>query len=103
MLTEERLGKLALLQSPEEFRLGRDALALARFASLRRHDRVCDLGCGSGVLDLLLLDIGLLLNVCFSYTLRRRSNGTWYCLIYSTTKHNLFMLCSITEGTQTEA
>lgn len=54
MLTEERLGKLALLQSPEEFRLGRDALALARFASLRQHDRVCDLGCGVGSLLLAL-------------------------------------------------
>ena len=56
MLTEERLGELVLLQSSEEFRLGRDALALARFIGLKRHDRICDLGCGVGSLLLALAE-----------------------------------------------
>lgn len=56
MLSEERLGSLTLLQSSEEFRLGRDALALARFAALHRDDRVCDLGCGVGSLLLALAE-----------------------------------------------
>ncbi len=56
MLREEKLGRLTLLQSSEEFRLGRDALALARFASLHRGDRVCDLGCGVGSLLLALAE-----------------------------------------------
>lgn len=48
MLTEEKIGDLTLLQSPEEFKLTRDALALAHFATLHTGDRVCDLGCGVG-------------------------------------------------------
>lgn len=48
MITEERVEGLKLLQSSEEFRLTRDALALARFATLHPGDRVCDLGCGVG-------------------------------------------------------
>lgn len=56
MLREEKLGSLTLLQSSEEFRLGRDALALARFAGLHRGDRVCDLGCGVGSLLLALAE-----------------------------------------------
>ncbi len=56
MLREEKLGSLTLLQSTEEFRLGRDSLALARFAGLHRGDRVCDLGCGVGSLLLALAE-----------------------------------------------
>jgi tRNA1(Val) A37 N6-methylase TrmN6 len=36
------------------FPLGQDALALGNFVPLRRRERVCDLGTGSGVLLLLL-------------------------------------------------
>lgn len=50
MLTEEKIGELTLLQSPEEFKLTRDTLALAGFATLHPGDRVCDLGCGVGSL-----------------------------------------------------
>ena len=38
------------------FPLGSDSLALGRFATVRRRWRVCDLGCGSGALGLLLLE-----------------------------------------------
>lgn len=48
MLTEEYIDGLVLLQSPEEFKLTRDALALTRFATVHRGARVCDLGCGVG-------------------------------------------------------
>jgi len=52
----ESLGSYALRQSAEVFPLGRDSLLLGEFATLRPRWRVCDLGCGSGVLPLLLLD-----------------------------------------------
>ena len=49
VITREEVDGLTLLQSSEEFRLTRDALALARFATLHRGDRVCDLGCGVAI------------------------------------------------------
>ena len=52
----ERLGRYVLLQSEAAFPLGSDTLALGRFATVRRGWRVCDLGCGSGALGLLLLE-----------------------------------------------
>ena len=53
MRKPEFLGPYRLEQWDEVFPLTGDALALGRFATLRRGDRVCDLGCGSGVLLLL--------------------------------------------------
>mgnify|MGYP000933913609 CR=1 FL=1 len=50
----ERLGRYTLVQTADCFPLGGDSLALAAFASVRRGDRVCDLGCGAGALLLLL-------------------------------------------------
>ena len=50
----EQLGPYTLEQRPGVFPLGGDALALGRFATVRRGWRVCDLGTGSGVLLLLL-------------------------------------------------
>lgn len=52
----ERLGRYTLLLTEDCFPLGGDSLALGRFATVRRGWKVCDLGCGSGVLGLLLLD-----------------------------------------------
>lgn len=52
----EQLGRYTLTQEPGVFPLGRDSLLLGEFATLRRGARVCDLGCGSGVVSLLLLD-----------------------------------------------
>jgi tRNA1(Val) A37 N6-methylase TrmN6 len=51
----EQIGPYTLRQRPDVFPLGGDTLALGGFASLRRRARVCDLGCGSGALGLLLL------------------------------------------------
>lgn len=52
----ERLGRYTLLLTEDCFPLGGDSLALGRFATVRRRWKVCDLGCGSGVLGLLLLE-----------------------------------------------
>ena len=54
MRAPERLGPYVYRQSDTCFTLGGDSLALAAFASVRRGDRVCDLGCGAGALLLLL-------------------------------------------------
>ena len=50
----EQLGPYRYEQSDTCFPLGQDSLALAEFATLRRGDKVCDLGCGAGALLLLL-------------------------------------------------
>lgn len=55
MVAREQLGPYVLLQSEGCFPLGGDTLALGRFATVRRGWRVCDLGCGTGALGLLLL------------------------------------------------
>lgn len=54
MRAPERLGPYLYRQSDRGFPLGQDTLLLARFATLRRGWRVCDLGCGAGALLLLL-------------------------------------------------
>ena len=45
---------LRVIQSPEAFRFGMDAVLLADFARVRPRSRVCDLGTGTGILPLLL-------------------------------------------------
>ena len=54
MRAPEQLGPYRYEQSDTCFPLGQDSLALASFATLRRGDRVWDLGCGAGALLLLL-------------------------------------------------
>ena len=50
----ERLGPYTLTLTEGCFPLGEDSLALGEFATVRPGWRVCDLGCGGGVLLLLL-------------------------------------------------
>ena len=45
---------LHVIQSPDAFRFGMDAVLLADFAQVRPRSRVCDLGTGTGILPLLL-------------------------------------------------
>lgn len=57
---EERMdalhwGAFRLMQNPRWFCFSLDSVLLAWFAKLRPGDRVLDLGCGNGVLPLLLL------------------------------------------------
>lgn len=47
-------GGLRVIQRADAFRFGTDAVLLADFAAPRRHDRVCDLGTGTGIVPLLL-------------------------------------------------
>ena len=54
MRGSKQLGPYHYEQSNSYFPLGQDSLALAEFATLRRGDKVCDLGCGAGALLLLL-------------------------------------------------
>ena len=54
VITQENIHGLTLLQSSEEFKLTRDAVALTEFAVVHPGDRVCDLGCGVGNLLILL-------------------------------------------------
>lgn len=45
---------LRIIQSPDAFRFGMDAVLLADFARVKPNSRVCDLGTGTGILSLLL-------------------------------------------------
>ncbi|MBP3656696.1 MAG: tRNA1(Val) (adenine(37)-N6)-methyltransferase [Clostridia bacterium] len=45
---------LRILQRPDGFRFGTDAVMLADFAAPRNGDHICDMGTGTGVLPLLL-------------------------------------------------
>lgn len=54
MRAPEQLGPYVYRQSDTCFPLGQDSLLLASFATVRRGDRVWDLGCGAGALLLLL-------------------------------------------------
>lgn len=47
-------GGLRVIQRADAFRFGTDAVLLADFAAPHRHDRVCDLGTGTGIIPLLL-------------------------------------------------
>lgn len=53
--TLEYIGPYTLRQRPGVFPMGSDSQALGGFATVRRGERLCDLGCGSGVLGLYLL------------------------------------------------
>lgn len=54
METLEYLGTYTLRQSDSCFKLGRDSVLLAAFATVKPRWAVCDLGCGVGSLLLLL-------------------------------------------------
>ena len=50
---EERLGQYTYRWDETCFPLGADSLALGEFCTLKKNDRVLDLGCGAGLLLLL--------------------------------------------------
>ena len=45
---------LRIIQSPDSFRFGMDAVLLSDFARVRPGSKICDLGTGTGILPLLL-------------------------------------------------
>ena len=45
---------LRIIQKPGNFCFGTDSVLLANFVLVKRHDRVVDLGCGSGLISILL-------------------------------------------------
>ncbi|MDR0380383.1 MAG: methyltransferase [Oscillospiraceae bacterium] len=51
----ETIGPFTLYRPPSQFPLGADSVRLARWAAPKAGERVCDLGCGTGALILLLL------------------------------------------------
>ncbi len=53
-IDELQRGGLRVIQRADAFRFGTDAVLLADFAGARRHDCVCDLGTGTGIVPLLL-------------------------------------------------
>ncbi len=54
MESTETLGPYRLTQDDNCFKLGRDSVLLSRFCTVRPRWQVCDLGCGTGALLLLL-------------------------------------------------
>ena len=52
---KDYIGPYIFIQRSGVFPLGSDSQALGGFAKVRRGERLCDLGCGSGVLGLYLL------------------------------------------------
>ena len=53
-LDDLQRGGLRILQRPDGFRFGTDAVLLADFARAKKGDRIADVGTGTGVLPLLL-------------------------------------------------
>ena len=53
-LDDLQRGGLRILQRARGFRFGTDAVLLADFACVKKGERVCDMGTGTGVLPLLL-------------------------------------------------
>jgi len=53
-IDETGFGNLRLIQKPEDFCYGIDAVLLATFAQIRKSDRVIDLGTGTGIIPMIL-------------------------------------------------
>ncbi len=47
-------GNLRLIQKPEDFCYGIDAVLLATFADAGKNDRIIDLGTGTGIIPMIL-------------------------------------------------
>lgn len=49
-----QLKELKIIQNPDMFCFGIDAVLLSSFAKIRKNDKVADLGCGNGIIPILL-------------------------------------------------
>ena len=52
-MKREPLGNDTILYTTDEYRFGTDAVLLADFANPKTKDKVCDLGCGGGIIPML--------------------------------------------------
>lgn len=59
MIRKEPLDGGRFVYVDDTCTFGADAVLLARFAPVRDHDRVCDLGCGSGIIPLIWFADGI--------------------------------------------
>ena len=48
------LGGGVIIYTTEELRYGTDAVILSHFAGVKNRDTVCDLGCGGGIIPMIL-------------------------------------------------
>lgn len=53
-LDDLQRNQLKIIQNPEKFCFGMDAVLLSSFAQIQKNDRVLDLGTGTGIIPLLL-------------------------------------------------
>ena len=53
-LDELGIGGFVMEQDSKYLKLGTDSMLLSEFAKVRKRDRICDLGCGSGAVSILL-------------------------------------------------
>ena len=54
LIKKEPLGGGTVVYTSNEYRFGTDAILLADFASPKRRDKICDMGCGGGIIPMLL-------------------------------------------------
>ncbi len=52
-IKKEPLGNGKIIYTSNEYRFGTDAIILANFAAPKPRDKICDLGCGGGIIPLL--------------------------------------------------
>ncbi len=54
LCTRDRIGDLVILQPRKGYRFSIDSLLLADFSAPRKYDKILDIGCGCGIISLLL-------------------------------------------------
>ncbi len=52
--TKDKVGELTVVQPVKGYRFSIDSLLLAEFAAPKAYDKILDLGCGSGIISLLI-------------------------------------------------
>lgn len=58
LIKTEPIGNGFIIHTSDEYRFGTDAIILHSFAKPKPQDKICDLGCGGGIIPLLFLRDG---------------------------------------------